>query len=737
MKLFYFLARRISYTFAITFYTILLGWLGILFGILYGNSFFVFSYDKILPFMLQFIPIGGLASTVLHMLHFGLLTPLGVPAVIRTHRIINSSFRNDFELSDKELVRVYGYFSDLPMHNLITATLYTLLGTMIITGAAFYFYIVPKTMDLEQIRMMVRIVPLTVMLVIIFYGMSTYLLTEALTNNERSRLYNTLIRRGIRIRPRVLIGIRLKFAFFIMLMILTLLTFAGLLEKGRIENEYKIELILGYFVVSIFAGFVLMQVTSRSILAIIGDMTRVTKEISSGGSAAFKVLSLEKEFAAIEYALMEMSWEIDEYRKDIEGKVERRTEELQDALSNLKGRDDMIQKQLDMASIIQRSIFPGRIEDWNELKFAVRYIAMEKIGGDYYDIIQLKDNRIGILIADVSGHGIPAALVTTMAKISFGNAGAKFESPRRIFQEVNQNILDHVKTQDYMTCFMVAIDDEYNVLYSNASHQKAILLRSDEGRLDLLDTEGLFLGAIEEAGDSYTEKNVTLEYGDRIILYTDGIPESLNAAREEYSNLRLERIVLENRHLPLEEFADYIIRDVQNYIGGAAVVDDITLLVIELARDEAVDIIKNARKLVDSHKYNEAIELLEKSLERFKDNQKILYNLAKNHFRVNNFDRAVEYVEKYLSRDKRNKYAYYINGASHFQIGDYKKAVEQFERAVELDPNFINAFFAMAMSHKKSGNTAEARRTFERVVNIDPDNKMALFELRELGDERK
>ena len=78
---------------------------------------------------------------------------------------------------------------------------------------------------------------------------------------------------------------------------------------------------------------------------------------------------------------------------------------------------------------------------------------MEKIGGDFYDVFQLKDNKIGVLIADVSGHGIPAALVTAMAKISFGNAGYQFDSPKRIFQEVNKNIIDHMKTQDYHDLF--------------------------------------------------------------------------------------------------------------------------------------------------------------------------------------------------------------------------------------------------------------------------------------------
>ncbi|HPA72424.1 MAG TPA: SpoIIE family protein phosphatase, partial [Spirochaetota bacterium] len=432
------------------------------------------------------------------------------------------------------------------------------------------------------------------------------------------------------------------------------------------------------------------------------------------------------------YAMIGMSREITEHRRNMEQQVEQRTKELQNVLADLKERDDLIQKQLDMASLIQRSILPGHIDEWLEMKFSVRYIAMEKIGGDFYDVYQLKDNKLGILVADVSGHGIPAALVTTMAKISFGNACMKIDSPRRIFQEVNQNILDHVKTQDYLTAFFITLDDEYNVTYANASHQKAILLKTEEGRLEHLDTNGLFIGTIEEARETYEEKTTKLDYGDKIILYTDGIPEATNINREEYSNQRFEEVVLKNRHLSLEDFTSFIVEDVQRFVGNAPVEDDITLVVLELARDEAVDVIKAAKKLADEQKFYEAIDHMERGLQVYKDNRKIMYNLAKYYFRVNNYGKAVEYVGNYIAQDRKNKYAYYIGGAAFYQMMDYKNAVDFLENAVRIDPNFVNAHFALAMVYKKKGDAAEALRSFERVLALDPDNRMAQFEATEL-----
>jgi len=454
---------------------------------------------------------------------------------------------------------------------------------------------------------------------------------------------------------------------------------------------------------------------------------------------AEKVLIVEEVIPFLEESVKvlaaETAREIDDFRRDIEGKVAKRTEELEEALASLRSRDEQIQKQLDMASVIQRSILPGKIDDWNELKFAVRYIAMEKIGGDFYDVHLLKDDKIGVMIADVSGHGIPAALVTTMAKMSFGNAGSKYDSPKKIFQEMNQNILDHVKTQDYMTCFMLAIDDDYNMVYSNASHQKAILL-SHEGSIELLDTNGLFIGAIEEARESYDEKKTKLEYGDRVILYTDGIPEAINEERVEYSNRRLEEAIRRYQSLPAEEFAEAIINDVRQFMGGAQLVDDITLLVVELSRDEAVDIIKNSKRLINAHEYQEAIEVLEKGFKKYPENQKILYNLAKNYFRVNSFRKAIDRIQAYIENDKMNKNAYYIGGASYYQLGDFDSAIEYFEKGLEIDPSFVNALFAMGMAYKKKGDEESAMRSFEKVINIDPDNKMAMFEIRSMTEKK-
>jgi serine phosphatase RsbU (regulator of sigma subunit) len=733
MRFIRFLARHISYTFAVSFVTVMIGWILGVVGFFLGTSFIIISYKKLAADFAWLLPMAFALPTFLHYIEFGLLTPLKVPAVFKSLRNINRAYDAGFEISQDELPPVYGYFTDLPMYNLMAAVFNITLTAIIITGFSFFRYKFLGSYSFAEFQVLLKMTFLTLLFTISLYGMATYLLTEMLTNSDRSELYNRIVGRGIRMKPRALIGLRIKFSFFVWLMVIALISFAALIEKVRLTGEYNIVVLGIYFIGSAVAAILLMQITAGSILRTLKDLVRVTRAIASGSTARYEALSLDREFTIIEYALMETSWEIDEYRRDVEGKVARRTDELQTAMADLRMRDDQIQKQLDMASVIQRSILPGKIDDWNELKFAVRYIAMEKIGGDFYDVNPMKNDRIGIIIADVSGHGIPAALVTTMAKMSFGNAGSKYDSPKKIFQEANQNILDHVKTQDYMTAFMLSIDEEYQVVYSNASHQKAVLLRGAGGGIELLDTNGLFIGAVEDARETYDEKRTQLEYGDRIILYTDGIPEALNSDHEEYTNARLEQSIITNRHLQVEEFADAIINDVRRFMGNAPLVDDITALVVELIRDDAVDLIKRSKKMIGTHQNEEAVALLEKGIALYPENQKILYNLAKNYFRLNNYAKTIETIQKYIESDTMNKFAYYIGGSAYYKASDYNRSISFFEKAVELDPGFVNGLFALGMSYKKKGDTLNARKSFEKVVSIDPDNKMALFEIKRIS----
>lgn len=731
-RIFYFIARISNYSTAIAITT------SIVISVVSIAEFFILDlflasvYELIINLLdiPQYYFLIGII--VLYLILTGFLSPVKIPALFKSMRTINKNIKGNKlnpNIGDEDLKKLYNYLTRLPVYNMLI-TLFLLLAGGAASFITAYFSL--REYGGLFIDLLMEYIQISIILhgfITVITALIIYVLTDSITSPERATSYKELWQRNYFQRPKSYLGLRLKFNIVILLMLISLASFILLIMQRKLYVEITLSGFIIYFLSSILAAIIIIFLTSNSILRVFKDISRVASDITKGSKTNFRILPLEAEFADVEYLIMGMDKEIIEHRRNLEAKVEERTEELRIALADLKERDDMVQKQLDMAGSIQRGILPGKINDWNELKFSVKYYSMEKIGGDFYDVQYIGNNKIGVYIADVSGHGIPAALVTTMAKVSFGSAFLKYDSPKKIFRDVNQELLDHIKTQEYLTCFMIMIDDEYNITYSNASHQKAIIVRTNEGRIEHLDTGGLFIGAIEDARDTYEEKTTKLNYGDRLVLYTDGIPEAVNAEKNIYSNERFESIILQNKDMQLNDFTNSIIEDLQNFVSGSQIQDDITLLVIELEKDRAIDTIRTVKSLTDRKNYAEAVSLLGKELEEYPDNQKLLYYAAKTYFLMNDYDMVLEMINRYLKNETNNKYAYYLAGAAHFKKADYESAIDLFLKAVNIDSNFTNALLAVAMTYKETGNTEEARRFFERLKKVDEDNKIAEYEL--------
>ena len=134
MRFFYFLANNISYTFAISFFTVFFGMAASAFGLFLGSSFIIFSYDKLIVILIKWFPISILIVSFIHYIQFGFFTPIRIPALFKSHRMMNNSFKADLKMGIADLKTVYGNFSDFTMHNTIAAVFYSVLNgiTMII-----------------------------------------------------------------------------------------------------------------------------------------------------------------------------------------------------------------------------------------------------------------------------------------------------------------------------------------------------------------------------------------------------------------------------------------------------------------------------------------------------------------------------------------------------------------------------------------------------------------------------
>jgi phosphoserine phosphatase RsbU/P len=241
-----------------------------------------------------------------------------------------------------------------------------------------------------------------------------------------------------------------------------------------------------------------------------------------------------------------------------------------------------INKELEIARQIQKSTLPQSVPALAGLKIAARYAPMSAVAGDFYDFIQVDAKHVGILVADVTGHGVPAALIASMLKVAFAAQAEHAADPAQVLGGLNRAICG--KFEEYfVTAAYLFVDLECGLMrYSAAGHPPMLLGSRETGQVRQVEENGVMLGMFPEA--TYTCLELRAEAAERCLLYTDGVFEAHNPAQDEYGKTRFAEFVKNNRGLPAEEFADALRADVAKFSGQDARTqeDDITLVVLDL-----------------------------------------------------------------------------------------------------------------------------------------------------------
>jgi sigma-B regulation protein RsbU (phosphoserine phosphatase) len=236
-----------------------------------------------------------------------------------------------------------------------------------------------------------------------------------------------------------------------------------------------------------------------------------------------------------------------------------------------------IQKELEVARRIQLSILPAGFPASTSFRVAARYLPMTSVAGDFYDFLLGNDQQAGLLIADVSGHGVPAALIASMVKMAATSQRALVADPAGLLSGMNAALCGNTQ-QQFITAAYVHLDSQTGELrYSAAGHPPMLVLR--RGEVTEVEENGLMLAAFSFA--TYLNAVSSLEPGDRILLYTDGIVEAFNAEREEYGRGRLRELLRQCASLSHHETADRIMSTVQSWAVSQE--DDLTVLVCDYA----------------------------------------------------------------------------------------------------------------------------------------------------------
>jgi sigma-B regulation protein RsbU (phosphoserine phosphatase) len=242
-----------------------------------------------------------------------------------------------------------------------------------------------------------------------------------------------------------------------------------------------------------------------------------------------------------------------------------------------------IQKELETARLIQQSILPQNVPQIDGLDIAARYVPMTSVAGDFYDFIVVDNKHVGILVADVSGHGMPAALIASMLKIALAAESAHAEDPARVLHGLNQALCGKFQ-HHYVTAAYVFLDMEKRTLsYAGAGHPPLLMWGTASPGVRGVTENGLFLGMFEFA--TYSSVNVSLAPGDRGLLYTDGISETNNPEGAEFGSERFPQFLEAQKNGSANQLADGLLEELARWSArgeGEDLDDDITMVTISV-----------------------------------------------------------------------------------------------------------------------------------------------------------
>lgn len=242
-----------------------------------------------------------------------------------------------------------------------------------------------------------------------------------------------------------------------------------------------------------------------------------------------------------------------------------------------------IEQEIEIARRIQESNLPVTIDLPRGIAIAAKYVPMSTIAGDFYDFQTSGSSGVGILIADVSGHGVGAALIGSMLKVCFASQSPHIADPAHVLTEINRSLQGKVK-DSFVTACSLFIDFEKEIIrYSIAGHPPPYLQSKSNPELKRLSRAGTILGPFPDA--VYENEELHLAMGNRLVLYTDGLVEAKDKTGELYGDSRLEALIKSHSGNSAESLANQIVDQVVNWSnrsGAGELDDDLTLIVADI-----------------------------------------------------------------------------------------------------------------------------------------------------------
>ena len=239
---------------------------------------------------------------------------------------------------------------------------------------------------------------------------------------------------------------------------------------------------------------------------------------------------------------------------------------------------EKIERELELAAAIQREILPRFLPDVPGVELAAANLPTRQVGGDYFDLFPLSSGRLGFLVADVSGKGVPAALLVSTVHAAVHLQIDEAKTVAELIERIDRHLQRFSATRKFLTLFFGLLEPDSGLLrYVSAGHNPVLIARLD-GRIELAESTGMPVGILPNK--TWREETLTLEPGELVAAYTDGLTEAVNQADEEYGLERLSRLVAEGARRPVQQLCDSILGDVADFASGMPQYDDQTLLLV-------------------------------------------------------------------------------------------------------------------------------------------------------------
>ncbi len=255
-----------------------------------------------------------------------------------------------------------------------------------------------------------------------------------------------------------------------------------------------------------------------------------------------------------------------------------------DNISRITAEKERISAELDVATKIQASMLPTDLPDFSyrsEFDIHASMIPAKEVGGDFYDFFIINERYLGVVIADVSGKGVPAALFMVIAKTLIKNNAQYGNVPKEIFETVNNQLCEGNEAGMFVTAFMGILDIvSKKFTFVNAGHNRPLLKRLD-GEFEWLVTKpGFVLAGMEDI--PYRQEEIDLNKGDTLFMYTDGVTEATNNKNELFSDDRLKSVLNKNQNANLEDLVNIVKKEIDLFAEDAPQFDDITMLALKI-----------------------------------------------------------------------------------------------------------------------------------------------------------